>query len=236
MGMVTLHLVIGVGVFILPLFLLLFVLVSLSLAHLYIVVGAVSFVAAVLTAVVLVTKFVNQPEAHGCFSYSDVFGSALMSLGLTLDGILFLLPDVETPCYQYKLVYGLFVLPIVTGFFSILGAAIERFQMFALYRDRRRLTKKFSVAWMAASWALGEKVLENNPANLAFCSPLFPGDLTGSNIGEASSGRGNFVSFQREIARKISGFSSFGQHFGHGPLSRTSQSTERGQAEQGIVE
>jgi len=72
--MVTLHLVIGVGVFILPLFLLLFVLVSMSLAHLYIVVGAVSFVASVLTAVVLVTKFVNQPEAHGFFSYSDVVG------------------------------------------------------------------------------------------------------------------------------------------------------------------
>ena len=94
MGMVTLHLVIGVGVFILPLFLLLFSLVTMSLAHLYIVIGyyllssrlsvchcvhcnlplprsSVSFVASVLTAVVLVTKFVNQPEAHGFFSYSD---------------------------------------------------------------------------------------------------------------------------------------------------------------------
>jgi len=79
-----------------------------------------------------------------------------MSLGLLLDGILFLLPDRETPCYQYKLVYGLFVLPIVTGFFSVLGAAIERFQTFALYRDRRKLTKKFSMAWVIASWALGK--------------------------------------------------------------------------------
>ncbi len=30
---------------------------------------------------------------------------------------------------QYKLVYGLFVVPIVTGFFSVLGMAIERFQV-----------------------------------------------------------------------------------------------------------
>ena len=71
MGMVTLHLVIGVGVFILPLFLLLFSLVAMSLAHLYIVIGSVSFIASVLTTVVLVTKFVNQPEAHGFFAYSD---------------------------------------------------------------------------------------------------------------------------------------------------------------------
>jgi hypothetical protein len=42
-----------------------------SLAHLYIVIGAVSFVASVLTTIVLVTKFVNQPAAHGFFSYSD---------------------------------------------------------------------------------------------------------------------------------------------------------------------
>ncbi len=73
-----------------------------SLAHLYIVIGSVSFVASVLTAVVLVTKFVNQPEAHGFFSYSDTLASALMSLGLLLDGVLYLLPDYDTPCYQYK--------------------------------------------------------------------------------------------------------------------------------------
>jgi hypothetical protein len=42
-----------------------------SLAHLYIVIGSVSFVASVLTTIVLVTKFVNQPAAHGFFSYSD---------------------------------------------------------------------------------------------------------------------------------------------------------------------
>ena len=69
--MVTLHLVIGVGVFILPLFLLLFSLVVMSLAHLYIVIGSVSFVSSVLTTIVLVTKFVNQPAAHGFFAYSD---------------------------------------------------------------------------------------------------------------------------------------------------------------------
>ncbi len=78
-----------------------------------------------------------------------------MSLGLLLDGILYLLPHYDTPCYQYKVVYGLFIVPIITGFFSVLGMAIERFQTFALYRDRRKLTKKFSIAWFAASWTLG---------------------------------------------------------------------------------
>jgi hypothetical protein len=32
--------------------------------------------------------------------------------------------------------------------------SIERFQTFALYRDRRRLTKNFSIAWFMASWSL----------------------------------------------------------------------------------
>ena len=71
MGMVTLHLVIGVGVFILPLFLLFFSLVVMSLAHIYIILGAVSFLASVLTTIILITKFVNQPAAHGFFAYSD---------------------------------------------------------------------------------------------------------------------------------------------------------------------
>ena len=35
-----------------------------------------------LTTVVLVTKFVNQPAAHGSFAYSDTAAAALMSLGL----------------------------------------------------------------------------------------------------------------------------------------------------------
>lgn len=42
MGMVTLHLVVGVGMFILPLFLLLFSVVTMKLAHLYLVIGSVS--------------------------------------------------------------------------------------------------------------------------------------------------------------------------------------------------
>ena len=71
MGMVTIHLVVGVGVFLLPLFLLLFILVVMELAHLYIVIGSLSFVASVLTSVVLMTKFVNQPAVHGFFAYSD---------------------------------------------------------------------------------------------------------------------------------------------------------------------
>ncbi len=73
--------------------------------------------------------------------------------------------------------YGLFIVPIVTGFFSVLGMSIERFQVkkqreymcrygifqvkkryfqtFALYRDRRKVTKKFAIAWSVASWTLG---------------------------------------------------------------------------------
>ena len=73
MGMVTLHIVIGVGVFILPLFLLLFTVVAMELAHVYIIIGSISFIASVLTTIVLVTKFINQPAAHGFFSYSDTF-------------------------------------------------------------------------------------------------------------------------------------------------------------------
>ena len=71
--MVTLHIVIGVGVFILPLFLLLFTVVAMELAHVYIIIGSISFIASVLTTIVLVTKFINQPAAHGFFSYSDTF-------------------------------------------------------------------------------------------------------------------------------------------------------------------
>ena len=71
MGMVTIHLVVGVGVFLLPLFLLMFSVVMIELAHLYIVIGSLSFVASVLTTIVLVTKFANQPAVHGFFAYSD---------------------------------------------------------------------------------------------------------------------------------------------------------------------
>jgi hypothetical protein len=78
-----------------------------------------------------------------------------MSLGLLLDGVLYLLPREETPCYQYKLIYGLFIVPLITSFFSVLGMAIERFQAFALYRDRRKLTRRFSIAWFMSSWTLG---------------------------------------------------------------------------------
>ena len=64
MGMVTLHIVIGVGVFILPLFLLLFTVVAMELAHVYIIIGSISFIASVLTSIVLVTKFINQPAIN----------------------------------------------------------------------------------------------------------------------------------------------------------------------------
>ena len=88
-------------------------------------------------------------------NFEHSFFSALMSLGLLLDGVLYLLPRQDTPCYQYKLIYGLFIVPIITSFFSVLGMAIERFQAFALYRDRRKLTRRFSIAWFMASWTLG---------------------------------------------------------------------------------
>ncbi len=58
----------------------LYSLITMSLAHLCIVIGSVSFVASVLTTVVLITKFVNQPEAHGFFSYSDTVARLVWSL------------------------------------------------------------------------------------------------------------------------------------------------------------
>ena len=131
--MVTIHLVVGVGVLILPLCLVLFSLggdlgAEMNLANLYIIIGAISFVTSVVTTIVLGTKFINQPAAHGFFSYSDILSSALLSLGLLLDGFIPFTPSFDVPCYQYALVYSLFVVPIVTSFFSVLGMAIERFQ------------------------------------------------------------------------------------------------------------
>ena len=84
MGMVTLHIVIGVGVFILPLFLLLFTVVAMELAHVYIIIGSISFIASVLTTIVLVTKFINQPAAHGFFSYSDTFARLVVMRAIFL--------------------------------------------------------------------------------------------------------------------------------------------------------
>ena len=76
--MVTIHLVVGVGILILTLFLGSFSLcVDMNLSNLYIIVGAISFVTSVITAIVLVTKFINQPVAHGFFSYSDILSSVL---------------------------------------------------------------------------------------------------------------------------------------------------------------
>ena len=59
--------------------------------------------------------------------------------------------------HSIKVVYGLFVVPMVTSFFSVLGASVERFHAFALYPGdrRKRMTRKFSVAWFVASWTLG---------------------------------------------------------------------------------
>ena len=51
-------------------------------------------------------------------------------------------------------IYSLFIIPMITSFFSVLGMAIERFQAFAVYRDTRVLTKRFSIAWFLSSWTL----------------------------------------------------------------------------------
>ena len=152
--MVTIHLVVGVGVLILPLCLILFSLGGdlggeMNLANLYIIIGAISFVTSVVTTIVLGTKFINQPAAHGFFSYSDTMASALFSLGLLLDGVL--KPGElfnNNDCYKFYLIYGLFVVPIITGFFSVLGTAIERFQAFAVYRDTRWGSYRFDLCSM----------------------------------------------------------------------------------------
>ena len=155
MGMVTIHLVVGVGILILTLFIGFFwSCPDMNLANLYIIVGAISFVTSVITAIVLVTKFINQPVAHGFFSYSDILSSVLFSLGLLLNGVLPFAPIFDVPCYQYTLVYSLFVVPMITSFFSVLGMAIERFQAFAVYRDTSVMSKKFSIAWFVASWLI----------------------------------------------------------------------------------
>ena len=126
-----------------------------NLATLYIILGFVSFIASAITIIILVKKFIDQPAAHGFFSYSDTMASGLLSLGLLLDGVIGLVPAISTRnCYHFKLLYGLFVVAIVTGFFSILGMAIERFQAFAVYRNHRHITRKFSIAWFLSSWTL----------------------------------------------------------------------------------
>ena len=126
-----------------------------NLATLYIILGSISFIASVVTIVILVKKFIDQPAAHGFLSYSDTIASGLLSLGLLLDGVIGVYPSISgSSCYHFKLLYGLFVVAIVTGFFSVLGMAIERFQAFAVYRDHRHITRKFSIAWFLSSWTL----------------------------------------------------------------------------------
>ena len=81
MGLITIHLVIGVGLLILTLLVFFLSITNImTLANLYIIVGTISFVVSIVTAIVLVTKFINQPVAHGFFSYSDILSSALLSL------------------------------------------------------------------------------------------------------------------------------------------------------------
>jgi len=128
---------------------------TMDLASLYIILGSISFITSVVTLGVLIKKFIEQPAAHGFFAYSDTIASALLSLGLLLDGVISLKPSLaDKNCYQFKLLYGLFVVAIVTGFFSVLGMAIERFQAFAVYKNHRHITRKFSIGWFLSSWTL----------------------------------------------------------------------------------
>ena len=67
------HLVIGVAI-LMPLFLLSFTQFDLDLAHLYIIMGSLIFVASVFNTIILLTKFVNHGSAaEGFFAYSDTF-------------------------------------------------------------------------------------------------------------------------------------------------------------------
>ena len=91
------------------------------------------------------------------FFMNQLIFSALFSLGLFLSGIQEFYPiKPGKPCYHYELIYGLYIVPIITSYFSVLGMAIERFQSFALYthKDRRILTRRFSISWSITSWTL----------------------------------------------------------------------------------
>ena len=128
---------------------------TLKLATLYIILGSISFIACILTFVVLIKKFIDRPLPHCFFSYSDTIASALLSLALLLDGIIGLVPAiVQQSCYHFKLLNGLFVVAIVTGFFSVLGISIERFHMFAVVKDYSAIRRKFSIFWFLSSWTL----------------------------------------------------------------------------------
>ena len=94
-----------------------------------------------------------EVQFHKIYTKYYFLCSAMFSLGLLLDGILFYIPN--TTCYHDKLIWALFIVPIIISFYSILGLAIERFQTFALYQqDRRKLTRGFSIVWSVASWTL----------------------------------------------------------------------------------
>ena len=128
---------------------------TLKLATLYIIVGSISFFACILTFILLIKKFLDRPFLHCFFSYSDTIASSLFSLALLLNGIIGLVPSiVQQSCYHFKLLNGLFVVAIVTGFFSVLGISIERFHMFAVVRDYTTIRRKFSIFWFLSSWTL----------------------------------------------------------------------------------
>ena len=174
---------------------------TINLATLYIIIGSVSFSACVGTFLVLIKKFIEQPPPHCFFSYSDIIASSLLSLALLLDGVIGLVPDMtDKSCYHLKLLYGLFVVAIVTGFFSVLGMSIERFHMFAVVRDYSAIKRKFSIIWFLSSWTLSivfviillpqihdnlnenknfhqviTKILNNDEPNYVPASDVFPG-------------------------------------------------------------
>ena len=112
------------------------------------------------------------------FFMNQLIFSTLFSLGLFLSGIQEFYPiKPGKPCYHYELIYGLYIIPIITSYFSVLGMAIERFQSFALYtnKDRRILTRRFSISWSITSWTLAFCFL------VMFLSQIGPGQIKDLN-------------------------------------------------------
>lgn len=82
MGMLTMHLVVGVGI-LMPLFLLSFSYYNLDLPHVYMILGLIIFVSSIFTTIILLTKFINHGSAgHGFFAYSDTFSRLDINISL----------------------------------------------------------------------------------------------------------------------------------------------------------
>ena len=98
MGMLTMHLVVGVGI-LMPMFLLSFSFYSLDLPHVYMILGLIIFVSSIFTTIILLTKFINHGSAgHGFFAYSDTFSrlDILVNFSYFMKHIFYLINFVRT--------------------------------------------------------------------------------------------------------------------------------------------